>query len=260
MLNPNPHVEEIDQDRRRFFKTTAMTVAASQLGWFASARAESSLVPPQAGGGTHTSFAALKQIDAGLLNVGYAEAGPASGPAVILLHGWPYDIYSFVDVAPVLAAAGYHVIVPWLRGYGSTTFLSSDTMRNAQQSAVGLDILALMDALRIQTAIVGGFDWGARTADVMATLWPERCKGIVSVSGYLIRTPAGIRRRCHRSLRFCFGINIISRHRWAKPAMQRTSINSTNSSGTRHRRNGISTMPPMSVRRQHLRIRITWTS
>jgi pimeloyl-ACP methyl ester carboxylesterase len=191
MLNPNPHVEEIDQDRRRFFKTAAMTVAASQLVWFAAARAESNLAPAQAGGGTHTSFAALKQIDAGLLNVGYAEAGPTSGPAVILLHGWPYDIYSFVDVAPVLAAAGYHVIVPWLRGYGSTTFLSSDTMRNAQQSAVGLDILALMDALRIQTAIVGGFDWGARTADVMATLWPERCKGIVSVSGYLISTPAG---------------------------------------------------------------------
>jgi pimeloyl-ACP methyl ester carboxylesterase len=141
--------------------------------------------------GTNTSFAALKQIDAGLLNVGYAEDGPADGPAVILLHGWPYDIYSFVDVAPLLAAKGYRVIVPYLRGYGTTSFLSSATMRNAQQSVVGLDIIALMDALKIQKAIVGGFDWGARTADVMAVLWPERCKAIVSVSGYLISSPAG---------------------------------------------------------------------
>ena len=141
--------------------------------------------------GTHTSFAAMKQIDAGLLNVGYAEDGPADGPAVILLHGWPYDIYSFVDVAPLLAAKGYRVIVPFLRGYGTTRFLSSETMRNAQQSAVGMDIIALMDALKIQTAIIGGFDWGARTADVMAVLWPERCKAIVSVSGYLISSPAG---------------------------------------------------------------------
>ena len=141
--------------------------------------------------GKNTSFAALKQIDAGLLNVGYAEAGPANGPAVILLHGWPYDIYSFVDVAPLLASAGYRVIVPYLRGYGTTSFLSSATMRNAQQSAVALDIIALMDALKIDKAIIGGFDWGGRTADVMAVLWPERCKGIVSVGGYLISTPAG---------------------------------------------------------------------
>jgi pimeloyl-ACP methyl ester carboxylesterase len=140
---------------------------------------------------SQTSFAAIKQVDAGLLNVGYAEDGPANGPAVILLHGWPYDIYSFVDVTPILAAAGYHVIVPYLRGYGTTTFLSSTTMRNAQQSAVALDIIALMDALKIPKAIIGGFDWGARTADVMAVLWPERCKAIVSVSGYLISSPAG---------------------------------------------------------------------
>ena len=140
---------------------------------------------------TNTSFAPLKQINAGLLNIGYAEAGPADGPAVILLHGWPYDIYSFVDVAPLLASKGYRVIVPYLRGYGTTVFLSSTTMRNAQQSAVGLDIIAFMDALKIQKAIVAGFDWGARTADVMAVLWPERCKAIVSVSGYLISSPAG---------------------------------------------------------------------
>ena len=140
---------------------------------------------------SNASFHPLKQIGAGLLNVGYAEDGPADGPPVILLHGWPYDIYSFVDVAPLLASKGYRVIVPFLRGYGTTSFLSSATMRNAQQSAVALDIIALMDALKIQKAIVAGFDWGARTADAMAVLWPERCKAIVSVSGYLISSPAG---------------------------------------------------------------------
>ena len=135
-------------------------------------------------------FDSLKQIDAGLLNVGYAEAGPANGPPVILLHGWPYDIYSYVDVAPLLASAGYRVIVPYLRGYGSTRFLSSDTFRNGQQSVVALDIVALMDALKIQKAVIGGFDWGARTADIIAVLFPERCKAIVSVGGYLIGSPA----------------------------------------------------------------------
>ena len=146
---------------------------------------------PAVKAGTNTSFRTIKQINAGLLNVGYAEDGSADGPAVILLHGWPYDIYSYVDVAPLLAAKGYRVIVPYLRGYGTTSFLSSATMRNAQQSAVGLDIIALMDALTIQKAVVAGFDWGARTADVMAVLWPERCKAIVSVGGYLISSPEG---------------------------------------------------------------------
>ncbi len=140
--------------------------------------------------GTNTSFGPLKQIDAGLLNVGYAEAGPAAGPPVVLLHGWPYDIYSFVDVAPLLASKGYKVIVPYLRGYGTTSFLSSETFRNGQQSVVALDIIALMDALKIQKAIIAGFDWGARTADIMAALWPDRCKAIVSVSGYLIGSQA----------------------------------------------------------------------
>src|SRR2546430_9509076 len=136
--------------------------------------------------GTNTSFGALKQIDAGLLNVGYAEAGKSDGPAVVLLHGWPYDIHSFVDVAPRLAQAGYRVIVPSLRGYGTTRFLSSTTPRNGQQSVIAVDILALMDALKIEQAILGGFDWGARTADIIAAIFPERCKGLVSVSGYLI--------------------------------------------------------------------------
>jgi pimeloyl-ACP methyl ester carboxylesterase len=132
------------------------------------------------------SFDPLKQIDAGLLRVGYAEAGPPESPAVILLHGWPYDIHSYAAVTPLLAAAGYRVIVPYLRGYGSTRLLSEATLRNGQQSVLGVDVVALMDALGIDQAVIGGFDWGARTANVVAALWPERCKAIVSVSGYLI--------------------------------------------------------------------------
>jgi pimeloyl-ACP methyl ester carboxylesterase len=135
---------------------------------------------------TNRSFGSLKQINAGLLNVGYAEAGKSDGPVVMLLHGWPYDIHSFVDVAPLLAQAGYRVIVPYVRGYGTTTFLSSTTPRNGQQAVLAVDIIALMDALKISRAILGGFDWGARTADIIAALWPERCKALVSVSGYLI--------------------------------------------------------------------------
>ncbi len=131
-------------------------------------------------------FGPVKQIDAGVLNVGYVESGPATGSAVILLHGWPYDIQSFVDVVPLLATAGYRVIVPYLRGYGTTTFLSSSTFRNGQPAALAVDIIALMDALKIQQAIIAGFDWGARTANITAALWPERCKAMVSVSGYLI--------------------------------------------------------------------------
>jgi pimeloyl-ACP methyl ester carboxylesterase len=140
--------------------------------------------------GTSTSFGQLKQIDAGVLNVGYAEVGPSDGPAVMLLHGWPYDIHSYVDVAPRLSAKGYRVIVPYLRGYGTTRFLSSNTFRNGQQSVVAVDIIALMDALKIEQAILAGFDWGARTADIIAALWPQRCKALVSVSGYLIGSQA----------------------------------------------------------------------
>jgi pimeloyl-ACP methyl ester carboxylesterase len=135
---------------------------------------------------TSASLGPLKQIDAGLLSIGYAEAGPAEGPAVILLHGWPYDIHSYVAVAPLLAAQGYRVIIPYLRGYGTTRFLAKDTFRNGQQSVVAVDAVALMDALEIERAVLAGFDWGARTADIVAALWPERCKGLVSVSGYLI--------------------------------------------------------------------------
>jgi pimeloyl-ACP methyl ester carboxylesterase len=131
-------------------------------------------------------FGTLRQVDAGLLDVGYAETGPADGPAVLLLHGWPYDIHAFLDVAPLLAAKGYRVVIPYLRGYGTTRFLSDETFRNGQPSALAVDTTALMDALEIDQAIVAGFDWGARTADIVAALWPERCTGLVSVSGYLI--------------------------------------------------------------------------
>jgi pimeloyl-ACP methyl ester carboxylesterase len=173
--------------RRRFFGAAAMSIASAQLGVIGSANAQTAHTKlPATKPGAHTSFGPLKQIDAGLLNVGYAEAGPADGPAVLLLHGWPYDIHSFVDVAPLLASAGYRVIVPYLRGYGTTRFLSDDTMRNGQQSVVALDAIALMDALKIEKATFAGFDWGARTADIVAALWPVRCKALVSVSGYLI--------------------------------------------------------------------------
>jgi pimeloyl-ACP methyl ester carboxylesterase len=183
-------LDEINNDRRRFLGSAAMSVAAAQLGVLGSATAQSAesratRVPPVRPG-TNTSFGPLKQINAGLLSIGYAEAGPHDGPAVVLLQGWPYDIYSYVDVAPLLAAAGYRVIIPYLRGYGSTRFLSSETFRNGQQAAVAMDIIDLMDALKIRSAVIGGFDWGGRTADIIAVLWPGRCKGLVSVSGYLI--------------------------------------------------------------------------
>jgi pimeloyl-ACP methyl ester carboxylesterase len=179
--------EEPNLHRRHFVGAAAVSFALAELGVMRSANAQTEDTKPSAASpGTHASFGPLKQIDAGLLNVGYAEAGPAEGPAVLLLHGWPYDIFSFVDVAPLLASAGYRVIVPYLRGYGTTRFLSADTIRNGQQSAVALDAIAFMDALKIDQATLAGFDWGARTADIVAALWPERCKALVSVSGYLI--------------------------------------------------------------------------
>jgi len=176
--------------RRRILGVTALSVAAAQLGVFRSAGAQSSKVSradvPPIKRGTYTSFGPLKQIVAGLLDVGYAEAGPSAGPVVILLHGWPYDIHSYVDVAPLLASVGYRVIVPYLRGYGTTRFLSIETFRNGQPSSVAVDTIAFMDALKIEKATLAGFDWGARTANIIAALWPERCKAMVSVSGYLI--------------------------------------------------------------------------
>jgi len=183
-------MDDINQDRRRFFGTAAMAIAAAQLGVTGRAEAQRQETKmPAVKPGTNTSFAPLKQIDAGVLNVGYAEAGPANGLPVILLHGWPYDIYSFVDVAPALATAGYRVIVPYLRGYGTTRFLSTDTVRNGEPAAVAQDTIAMMDALKIDKAVLAGFDWGARSANIISVLWPERCKATVSVSGYLIGSP-----------------------------------------------------------------------
>jgi pimeloyl-ACP methyl ester carboxylesterase len=182
--------EAINHHRRRFLGAAAITLAAADLVRIGSAEAQPSNTKPTQlppiKPGTNTSFRSLKQIDAGVLNVGYAEAGPADGPPVILLHGWPYDIHSYVDVAPLLASASYRVIVPYLRGYGTTRFLSSDTIRNGQPSVLAVDIVALLDALKIEKAVIGGFDWGARTANIIAALWPARCKAMVSVSGYLI--------------------------------------------------------------------------
>jgi pimeloyl-ACP methyl ester carboxylesterase len=185
------NAERINSDRRHFVGAAAMTIAASQFGMMSTAQAQprkSKL--PSIKPGTSKSFGPLKQIDAGVLNIGYAEAGPASGDPVILLHGWPYDIHSYVDVAPLLASAGYRVIVPYLRGYGSTRFLSNETPRNGEQAALAVDLIALMDALKIEKATIGGYDWGARNADIVAALWPERCKALVSVSGYLIGSQA----------------------------------------------------------------------
>ena len=170
--------EEINHRRRHFLAVAGATIAAARFGTIGPANAQVAKAKPAQlpaiKPGTNTSFGALKQIDAGLLNVGYAEAGPADGPPVILLHGWPYDIYSFVDVTPLLAQAGYRVIVPYLRGYGTTRFLSNDTFRNGQPTAVAADIVALMDALKIEKATLAGFDWGARTVNIIAALWPER--------------------------------------------------------------------------------------
>ena len=191
-MNTTERFEALGYRRRRFLGSAAMAFAAGQLGAIASAEAQSSQAEqvPAIRPGTNTSFASLKQIDAGVLNNGYAEAGPADGRAIILLHGWPYDIHSYVDVTPLLASAGYRVIVPYVRGCGTTRFLSSATFRNGQQAAVALDLVALMDALKIEKAILGGYDWGARTADIVAALWPERCKALVAVSGYLIGSVA----------------------------------------------------------------------
>ncbi|TPL88140.1 alpha/beta hydrolase [Mesorhizobium sp. B2-3-14] len=187
-MNAIKNPEEINHHRRRLFGVAAATIAAAQLGAIrvAEAQGDGSKRTASPMLKARTSFSSMKQIDADLLSVGYAEDGPADGPPVILLHGWPYDIYSYVDVAPLLANAGYRVIVPYLRGYGTTRFLSDATPRNGQQAALASDIVALMNVLDIQKAVVAGYDWGARTANIIAALWPERCNAMVSVSGYLI--------------------------------------------------------------------------
>ena len=179
----------IKYGRRRFLRSTALTLGCAELA--IAGLANSPLAAKQAEimsskNEIKMPFGPIKQIDAGVLNVGYAEAGPISGTPVLLLHGWPYDIHSFVDVAPMLASKGYRVVIPYLRGYGTTSFLSPDTLRNGQQSVIAVDMINLMDALKIKKAIIAGCDWGARTADIIAVLWPERCKALVAVSGYLV--------------------------------------------------------------------------
>lgn len=178
--------ETINVDRRRFVGTTAMMAAAAELGIVPAARAQPVTSPGDA-------FGPLKQIDAGRLSIGYAEVGPSGGRPVILLHGWPYDIHSYAEVASILARQGLRVIVPYLRGYGSTRILGTETPRNGQQAALAGDVVALMDALNILSAVIGGYDWGARTANIVAALHPERCGAMVSVSGYLIGSQAANR-------------------------------------------------------------------
>ena len=184
----------VNSKRRRLLGTTLAGLSLIDLGFSGLANAELASDAQPVAGGARTSgsgaFETINQINANGLSMGYVDAGPKQGPVVVLLHGWPYDIYAFIDVVPQLTAKGYRVIVPYLRGYGSTRILSADTPRNGQQAVVAVDVVALMDALKIDQAILGGFDWGARTADIIAAIWPERVKALVSVSGYLIGSQA----------------------------------------------------------------------
>jgi len=256
--------EEINHDRRRLLSTAVLTFAAAELGLIGSEppqpeKKKPASIPsirPRA----NTSFGALKQIDAGVLNVGFAEPGPADGPAVILLHGWPYDIHSFVDVAPLLASAGYRVIVPHLRGYGTTRFLSHDAVRNGQPSALALDVVSLMDALKIQKAILAGFDWGGRSADIVAALWPERCKGLVSVSGYLIGNQEAGKIPLPPQPSSSGGTSSTSPPSAAERATRSTATASRSSYGSSLHRSGASTMPRSRAALHPSSIRITSAS
>ena len=237
-------MDDINQDRRRLFGTAAMAVAAAQLGITGRAEAQRMEAKiPAIKPGTHTSFALLKQIDAGVLNVGYAEAGPADGLPVILLHGWPYDIYSFVDVTPALASAGYRVIVPFLRGYGTTHFLSNDTVRNGQPAAIAVDTIAFMDALKIEKAVLAGFDWGARTVNIVSALWPERCKATVSVSGYLIGSQQAGKMPLPPSAELQWWYQFYFATDRGRTGYDNTGTTFQSSSGSSRRRNGHSMMP-----------------
>ena len=178
----------INEQRRKLLGATALGFVAAQIGAAAPAFAQNNT--PRRATTSAGSFGPLKRVNAGVLSIAYAEAGPADGPPVLLLHGWPYDIHSFVDVAPILANAGYRVLIPYLRGYGETRFLSADTPRNGQPAALATDAINFLNALRIQKVLVAGFDWGGGIANMMAFLWPERCKALVSVSGYLVASQA----------------------------------------------------------------------
>jgi pimeloyl-ACP methyl ester carboxylesterase len=181
--------DEIREGRRHFLGLAAATIGGAELALASTASAQSigdSRPAAIRTAGSPAPLGTLKQIEAGVLNVGYAESGPSNGPVVLLLHGWPYDIHAFVEVAPLLASAGYRVLIPHLRGYGTTRFLSVDAVRNGQPSALAVDAIDFMNALQVQKATIAGFDWGARTANIVAALWPERCNAMVAVSGYLI--------------------------------------------------------------------------
>src|SRR3954452_5189214 len=248
-MSPGKIPERIDLSRRYF--VGAGGAPPSQFGFIGSADAQSNQTgqPPQSPlkAASNSSFGPLKQIDAGVLNVTYAEAGPVDGPPVILLHGWPYDIYSFVDVAPLLASAGYRVIVPYLRGYGGTRFLSTDTARNGQPSAIAVDTIALMDALKIDKAILAGFDWGARTVNIVSALWPERCKATVSVSGYLIGSQQAAKMPLPPNAELQWWYQYYFATDAARPAMTNTGTTFQSLSGNWLRRDGRSTMPPSTA-------------
>ncbi len=195
-------MDKNSRNRRHFLGAAVLTLAAAPFGFLGAVIAESGMDrpvntsrkappdPPRSKPGSHNKPGPLKQIDAGLLNVGYIDSGPPNGPVVLLLHGWPYDIHSYTDVAPIIVAKGYRVIIPYARGCGTTQFLSAGTFRNGQPAALAQDVIDLMDALKIEKAVIGGFDWGGRTANIVGALWPERCKAMVSVSGYLISSVA----------------------------------------------------------------------
>ncbi|KAF1027635.1 MAG: Epoxide hydrolase B [Burkholderia plantarii] len=188
--------EPVNPLRRRLLGTTLAGAALLETGFSALARAAEAPAPAAPATAPDVPLAAfgpLREIEANGLSIAYVEMGPATGTPVILLHGWPYDIHSYAEVAPRLVAAGYRVLVPYLRGYGATRFLSADTPRNGQQAVVAVDVIAFMDALKLRRAILGGYDWGARTANIVAALWPERCTALVSVSGYLIGSQAANR-------------------------------------------------------------------
>ncbi|WP_245896623.1 alpha/beta fold hydrolase [Sphingomonas fennica] len=246
-------------DRRNFLEIAVASIAASPFVLASRAEAQAGqagtvqAVAARSGSGAGASLGPLRQIDAGALNVGYVDSGPTDGPAVILLHGWPYDIHAFAEVIPLLASAGCRVIVPHLRGYGTTRFLSTGAVRNGQQAVVAVDIIALMDALGIETAILAGFDWGARTANVIAALWPERCKAMVSVSGYLIGSQVANRAPLLRPPNCNGGINSISPPNAAGSAMKRTGMISPSSSGRLRRQSGALMMPRSSDPLRHLR-------
>jgi pimeloyl-ACP methyl ester carboxylesterase len=225
--------ETIDQRRRLLVGAAAMTLAAVEFGATKPARAT-----------TRNAFGPIKQVNAGMLSIGYAEEGPADGPPVVLLHGWPYDIHTYVDVAPLLVAKGYRVIVPYLRGYGPTRFLSEATLRNGQQSAIALDIINLMDALKVDKATIGGCDWGARTANILAALWPERCKALVSVSGYLIGNQQAGKQPLPPKAELQWWYQYYFATERGRAGYEYTPMISPGSSGSWRHPSGISTMRP----------------